>query len=134
MLIESDNRITWDLQRTIRVTFSSNTSRSSLASYYVPDDPALSTFSALIVLKIIFVDIGISLGDAVTDILQGVYLMVDFSEWEWKDLTYKYGVGVLVVCWVPGLVAVIHIMSHYRHEYFGLSQEIDQKLKKAKRT
>ena len=52
-----------------------------------------------------------------TDILQGVYLMVDFSEWEWKDLTYKYGVGVLVVCWVPGLVAVIHIMSHYRSHH-----------------
>ena len=83
----------------------------------------------------VFFDIAISFGDAVTDVAQGLYLMFDFSTFPWtvKDLTFSYGVMVLVVCWVPGLVAVIHIMSHYRHEYFGLSHEVDQKLKKAKR-
>ena len=115
-----------------------SSSRSSLDSYfhYLPDDGTLKTFSALIVLKMVFFDIAISFGDAVTDIAQGLYLMFDFSTFPWgvKDLTYNYGLMVLVVCWVPGLVAVIHIMSHYRHEYFGLSDKVDDKTKKAKIT
>ena len=96
------------------------TSRSSLWSWYDPDPGTLSTFSALIVLKMIFFDIGISFGDAVTDVAQGITLIADFSTFppQYKDLTYQYGVMVLVVCWIPGLVAVIHIMSHYRSHNF----------------
>ena len=84
----------------------------------------------------VFFDIAISFGDAVTDVAQGLYLMFDFSTFPWavKDLTFTYGVMVLVVSWLPGLVAIIHIMSHYRHEYFGLSDEVDDRLKKANRT
>ena len=82
----------------------------------------------------VFFDIAISFGDAVTDITQGIYLMFDFSDFTVKDLTFNYGVIVLVVCWLPGLVAIIHIMSHYRHEYFGLSDKVDDKTKKAKIT
>ena len=112
------------------------TSRSSLNSYfqYLPEGGTLKAFSALIVLKMVFFDIAISFGDAVTDIAQGIYLMFDFSDLTVKDLTFNYGVIVLVVCWLPGLVAIIHIMSHYRHEYFGLSDCVDDEVKKAKIT
>ena len=99
---------------------SNRTSRTSLGSWYFPEEGTLTTFSALIVLKMIFFDIAISLGDAVTDVAQGITLIADFSTFppQYKDLTADYGVMVLVVCWIPGLVAVIHIMSHYRSENF----------------
>ena len=74
-------------------------------------------FAALVVLKIVFVDILISIGDAVTDILQGVYLLGWFdenSQWRAKPETMNYGVLSLVICWVPGIICVLHILSHYR--------------------
>ena len=81
----------------------------------------MGIFAALIVLKIIFVDIWTSLGDAITDFLQGLYLMFDFYDgFAWKYDTYEYGVIVLIACWVPGIVAVIHIMAYYRCCFFSL--------------
>ena len=74
---------------------------------------SMNGFSALVVLKIIFFDIAVSLGDAITDILQGVNLIVKRGGWDVNE-TWLYGVGVLIVCWVPGLVCVLHILSHYR--------------------
>ena len=92
--------------------------RSSMYSVYSLDTGKTGTvaiFAALIVLKIIFVDIWTSLGDAITDFLQGFYLMFDFNNsFEWKSDTYHYGIIVLIACWVPGIVAVIHIMAFYR--------------------
>ena len=76
-----------------------------------------STFGKLVVLKVLMVDLAVSLGDAVTDILQGVYLICwynEHGEMVFKTDTWRYGVCVLVVCWVPGLVCVIHILTHYR--------------------
>ena len=97
-------------------TNSNRSNRSNRSSIYLPEEGTLKAFSALIVLKMVFFDIGVSFGDAFTDIAQGLYLMYDFKVFPWKvkDLTYEYGVMVLIVCWIPGLVAVIHIMSHYR--------------------
>ena len=76
-----------------------------------------STFGQLVVLKILLFDLAVSFGDAVTDILQGVYLICWYNErgeWGLKEDTWHYGLCVLIVCWVPGLVCVIHILSHYR--------------------
>ena len=76
----------------------------------------MNGFSALVILKIIFFDIAVSLGDAITDILQGVHLIIkrkDDGGWGLNE-HWQYGVGVLIVCWVPGLVCVLHILSHYR--------------------
>ena len=74
-------------------------------------------FAALVVLKIVFVDILISFGDAVTDILQGVYLLGLFdenSQGATRDQRRNYGVLSLVICWVPGIICVLLIFSHYR--------------------
>ena len=74
------------------------------------------TFSGLVVLKLLLFDLAVSLGDAVTDILQGVYLICWYNErgeWRLKEDTWHYGLWVLIVCWVPGLVCVIHILSHH---------------------
>ena len=77
---------------------------------------AVTVFAALIVLKIIFFDIWVSLGDAITDFLQGLFLMFDFyAGFSIKEDTWDIGVIVIVACWVPGLVAVLHILAYYRY-------------------
>ena len=61
--------------------------------------------------------LAISIGNPVTDILQGVYLIYwhnDEGQWALKTETWHYGLWVLIVCWVPGLVCVVHILAHYR--------------------
>ena len=76
-----------------------------------------STFGKVAILKVVMFDLAVSFGDAVTDILQGVYLIIWHDEkgvWRLKEDTWHYGLWVLVVCWVPGLVCVIHILTHYR--------------------
>jgi len=105
--------------------------RSSMYSLYDPDNKgtagAVTVFAALIVLKIIFVDIWTSLGDAITDFLQGLFLMFDFYDgFSVKNDTFGYGVIVILACWVPGVVAVVHILAYYRNEYFGLSKDLDK--------
>ena len=34
-----------------------------------------------------------------------------------NDETYWYGVVVLVSCWVPAFVVIIHMISYYRENY-----------------
>ena len=56
----------------------------------------VAIFAALIVLKIIFVDIWTSLGDALTDFLQGFYLMFDFNNgFELKSMAWSQDVFLL---------------------------------------
>eukprot|EP00092_Neocalanus_flemingeri_P002160 GFUD01002300.1.p1 GENE.GFUD01002300.1~~GFUD01002300.1.p1 ORF type:complete len:1094 (-),score=216.09 GFUD01002300.1:133-3414(-) len=97
-----------------------------------PNDAGFRTLAGFVVLKILFWDIGSSLGDTVTDFLQGLYLMYDWFKVGWvpRDDTWYYGIIVLVINWVPGIVAIIHIISHYRREYFSLPNtgSSDQKL------
>ena len=61
----------------------------------------------LLFLKILLVDIGISLGDVTTDLLQGLSLVFD-AEWNVQWNTYHYGLAVLGVMWIPGLVVLLH--------------------------
>ena len=89
-------------------------------SLYDPDNKGttgtVAIFAALIVLKIIFLDIWFSLGDAITDFLQGLYLMFDFYDgFSVKNDTWGYGLIVIVACWVPGVVAVMHILAYHRY-------------------
>ena len=59
------------------------------------------------VLKILLLDVLFPLADIVTDILQGVFLLT-------KDDCETYGVLVLLICWVPGLIYILHVWSDYR--------------------
>ena len=96
----------------------------SLASIYStassisldPNDAGFRTLAGFVVLKILFWDIGTSLGDTVTDFLQGIYLIYDWFRpgWVIREDTQYYGIIVLLINWIPGIVAVIHIISHYR--------------------
>ena len=82
---------------------------------------AVTVFAALVVLKIIFFDIGTCLGDGITDFLQGFFLMFDFyTGFSVKEDTWNIGVIVIVGCWLPGLVAVLHILAHYRFKGVAL--------------
>ena len=61
----------------------------------------------LVFLKILLVDIGISFGDVLTDVLQGLSLVFD-GDWNVQWSTYHYGVGVLSIMWLPGVVVLLH--------------------------
>ena len=86
-----------------------------------PIDAGYKTLSSFVVLKILFWDIGSSLGDTVTDFLQGFNLIFDLMAEEWwklRDDTEVYGIIVLLIIWVPGIVAIIHTISHYRYSFY----------------
>ena len=60
-------------------------------------------------LKILLLDIGISLGDTVTDFLQGFNLILDFptSTVRWSSL--PYGLAILLASWLPLPIALLHL-------------------------
>ena len=75
-------------------------------------DKLLNSLKRLMFLKILIVDIGISAGDAITDILQGLNLIFDDS---WNiSRTAVYGVAVLATSWLPSLVTLLHLGLSYR--------------------
>jgi hypothetical protein len=84
------------------------------------NDAGYRTLAGFVVLKILFWDIGSSLGDTVTDFLQGFNLIFDWMAVDWWKLrpdTEIYGINC-----GPGIVAIIHIISHYRYSFFFSSR------------
>ena len=77
-------------------------------------DKVVDCFMKLTFLKILLLDIFISAGDIVTDILQSVNLIWS-SDWSLQHSTLVYGVAVLVFMWLPGIVAVLHFVTHTRY-------------------
>ena len=77
-------------------------------------DKVANSFIKLAFLKILLLDIFISVGDIVTDILQSVSLIWS-SDWSLQHSTLAYGVAVLVFMWLPGIVAVLHFFTHTRY-------------------
>ena len=73
---------------------------------------ALQSLQKLAFLKIMLLDIGISLGDVVTDLVQGLSLVFD-ANWNCSS-TAHYGVLVLVTCWLPGPLTLLHFCLHHR--------------------
>ena len=67
------------------------------------------------VLKIVILGIILSLCDVFTDFLQGVNLIKDFQGiFEEKKEAILYGIVVLVICWVPGFLNIIHLWSNQK--------------------
>ena len=69
---------------------------------------------------------GVSLLDVFTDFLFGFNLLFDFeNRWnsELKAEAAAYGYIVLLSCWIPGLVAVIHMAASYRKNYVNKKRE-----------
>ena len=73
---------------------------------------AIQSLQKLAFLKIILIDIGISLGDVVTDVVQGMSLIFD-ANWSLAP-TSNYGIFVLVTCWLPGPLTLLHLCLHHR--------------------
>jgi len=100
--------------------------RSSVMSADSDFDDELKLTTHLTVLKIIFVDIFFSLGDHITDFLQGFNLMfgdlLDVSMAAWSleflnkhwDQRGQYGLIVLLLNWSPGIIAVVHMLAYHR--------------------
>ena len=67
-------------------------------------------------LKILLVDIGISLGDTVTDFLQGFSLILDLSSpasLHWPTL--PYGLALLLASWLPLPITLLHLGFSEEH-------------------
>ena len=73
---------------------------------------ALQSLQRLSFLKIFVIDIGLSLGDVVTDIVQGLSLIYD-ADWAISS-TASYGILVLVTCWIPGPLVLLHLCLHHK--------------------
>ena len=72
----------------------------------------LRSLQKLAFLKIILVDIGISLGDVVTDFVQGLSLIFE-SDWSLAP-TANYGILVISTCWIPGPLTLLHLCLQHR--------------------
>ena len=73
-------------------------------------EDVLKNVAKLHFLKIIFIDIGISLGDVVTDFIQGINLIFD-DNWNILWLTLHYGLLVVIITWIPIIPIFIHYAS-----------------------
>ena len=62
-------------------------------------------------LKILIFDIGVSLGDTATDLLQGFSLIIDDSHFTLRPSTMKYGIAIILASWLPVMIATIHLGS-----------------------
>ena len=71
----------------------------------------VDAFFKLAFLKILIVDIGISLGDTVTDGLQSANLMLDLSTGGVRWNSAGYGLGLLLAAWLPLPVAALHLAT-----------------------
>ena len=80
-------------------------------------DKMADSFMKLTFLKILLLDIGISLGDLVTDLLQAMAFILS-SDWSLQHSTIVYGVAVLVFMWLPGVVTALHFVTHTQYFHF----------------
>ena len=74
---------------------------------------ALSILKSMIVASLSAVDVA-------TDIWLGLDLLLDFQDKRSGALKAEaeyYGKFVLAIVWLPGIVAVTHLVAHHRHEY-----------------
>ena len=69
-------------------------------------------------LKILILDIGISLGDVLTDFAQSINLIFD-SNWNIYWTTYHYGLIMLGFIWAPVVPMLLHILTVKGMRYFG---------------
>ena len=72
---------------------------------------ALRSLQRLSFLKIFVFDIGLSLGDVVTDMVQGLSLIFE-ADWSVSTTRTNYGILVLATCWIPGPLVLLHLCLH----------------------
>ncbi len=100
------NNLRYSVRR-LRTRFSRNTSTAS-TKYTAAKHPGFGLIN-LFTLKVLFIDVPIALGDVVTDFAQGVALVTK------DDADYRqFGMIILAVNWLPGVVAAAHLISMYR--------------------
>ena len=83
-------------------------------------DPLLGLLG-FVVLKILFVDIPILVGDVGSNFCVSWQLYKKFIE-DNDIVLFKYAVIVTLINWFPGIVAAIHFLSMYRHKW-GLTPQ-----------
>ena len=96
-----------------------NRNKSQRVNYPTMEEGLLNVW---IVLKSIF-SCCLSSFDVATDLWLGLDLIYDFQDQRSGALKVeaeKYGIVVLAVVWVPGLVAFTHLLTYHRHEYLRM--------------
>ena len=93
-------------------------------------EQSLKPLVKLTFLKTLFLDIGISLGDVLTDLAQGINLIFD-SNWNIQWTTFHYGLVVIGIVWLPVIPVFIHIMTFRNKHCFGSSGNILSRLIKS---
>ena len=89
------------------------------------DGKAETFFKSLVkleFLKILFIDIGISLGDVLTDFAQGFDLIFD-REWNIQRPTFHYGLFIIGCVWLPVIPVFLHILSFNYSQCFERQKE-----------
>merc|ERR1711962_184010 len=134
--IHSNTSITSDVvPRDHKGTDVSRRRSSWTQSTYSLDGGAGSTLGVLVVLKVLFVDILITgFGDAITDLLQGIYMIVEepLNSEDTND-TIAAGIAVIPICWVPGIVAILHLIASHKDEFLFLDESVDVNIRKSRR-
>ena len=82
----------------------------------------MDTLLKLSFIKILLFDIGISLGDSVTDFLQAFSLIFDETDDNFQITTFKYGVYLPLASMLPTIIAMIHIGLS---KDFGIINKVD---------
>ena len=106
-LVTLRNRVNRNIQGAFRNTFQKwQQGRDNTNSFYGQTTSAVLNY---LTIKVLFWDIGIALGDTITDFCQAIALMSN----EGKEI---YGIITLAINWVPGIPAAVHLMSMYREQ------------------
>ena len=69
-----------------------------------------------VTLKILFVDLLVSVGDVGSDFGFSLQLYKKSKEGEGDDVLFRYAAIVFSINWFPGIVAAIHVLSMYRNK------------------
>ena len=69
-----------------------------------------------VTLKILFVDLLVSVGDVGSDFGFSWQLYKKSKEGEGDDVLFRYAAIVFSINWFPGIVAAIHVLSMYRNK------------------
>ena len=113
--LEEDNR--WSLDWILKKMVGTEAISEPIDEVDGRTDDILRSLVKLYFLKILFIDIGITLGDLVTDFAQGLNLIFD-NNWNIHWSTIHYGCIVLGFIWLPVIPMLIHIFTTKTRNYF----------------
>ena len=113
------NNLVWifgkSLYQTTSTIFFSNSRSLERPGFIIETLDTVLMYTSIMI-KVLFIDLFVQLGDLASDFAQGYFLILD------EELFY-YGICTFAIHWFPGIVASIHCISTKRAEY-GVSKTL----------